>query len=78
MQRRSFVKRLFGAVLAGFAAPRVGAWAAESVVVIEPPGLYVPMVGGQYRADQPMFPVQLPMTYRGKQIGEIPVWIHDR
>ncbi len=51
MQRRSFVKRLFGAVLAGVAAPRVGVSAAES-------GTYAPMVGGRYAADQPMFPME--------------------
>lgn len=58
MQRRSFFKQLFGAVVGGLAAPREWHWAPESVVVIEPPGLYVPMVGGRYAADQPMFPME--------------------
>lgn len=36
MQRRSFFGKLFGAVLAGFAAPRLGASVAEPIAVIDP------------------------------------------
>ena len=49
MQRRSFFSKLFGAALAGLAVPRMGASAVESQ------GIYAPMVGGRYAADQPMF-----------------------
>ncbi len=65
MQRRLFFRKLFGAALAGLAAPRVGALTAEPVVIFDPmplpPGLsgtYMPMVGGRYAGDQLMFPME--------------------